>query len=121
MVRCWTKQTDKRGAGAVGDRFWESSLKHGSYGKLHRILRFTLGMSTLVTKCKKKKKKVTAVIQVSKRKLVKDLLLALMTVLWLFAHLHNLQVACVNYALLFTTHQSYSNNVVFLTQVLIYL
>lgn len=56
MERCWTKQTDKRGAGAVGDRLWESSLKHGSYGKLHRILRFTLGMSTLVTKCKKKKK-----------------------------------------------------------------
>lgn len=54
-------------------------------------------------------------IQVSRKKLVKDLLLTLMIVSWLFAHLHNLQVACVNYALLFT-RQSHSNNVEFLAQ-----
>lgn len=54
-------------------------------------------------------------IQVSRRNLVKDLLLALMIVSWLFTHLHSLQVACVNYALPFT-RQSYFNNVVFLSQ-----
>ena len=79
-------------------------------------LRFMMRIYTLVTT---HKNIATVVVQVSGRKLVKDLFKALMImmVLWLFMHLHNHQVAHVNYAQSFTC-PSYFNYVVLSTHLI---